>query len=95
VVAVKASIRRQVVTLRKANCRGREGQIVAGTKGGTDRVTELDLRTVSTLRAWRKEQADERLLMGEGYDDHGLALPRPHPDGRPYHPEAFSKTFDR
>jgi len=93
VVAVKASIRRQVVTLRKANCRGREGRIVAGTKGGADRVTELDLRTVSTLRAGRKEQADERLLMGEGYDDHGLALPRP--DGRPYHPEAFSKTFDR
>jgi integrase len=88
-----ASIRQQVVPLRKANGRGREGRIVAGTKGGADRVIELDRRTVSTLRAWRKEQAGERLLMGEGYDDHGLVFPRP--DGRPYHPEAFSKTFDR
>lgn len=31
--------------------------------------------------------------MGAGYQDLDLVFPRP--DGRPFHPEAFSKTFDR
>ncbi len=88
-----ASIRQQVIPLPKATGRGREGRIVAGTKGGGDRVIELDRRTVASLGAWRKEQARERLLMGDGYHDHGLVFPRP--DGRPFHPEAFSKSFDR
>lgn len=33
------------------------------------------------------------LLMGAGYQDHGLVFC--HPDGRPYHPERFSREFDR
>jgi integrase len=35
----------------------------------------------------------ERLLVGDAYEDHDLVFCWP--DGRPYHPEAFSKTFDR
>ena len=31
--------------------------------------------------------------MGDAYLDLDLIFPRP--DGRPYHPEAFSKTFDQ
>lgn len=31
--------------------------------------------------------------MGAAYDDKGFVFCRP--DGRPYHPEAFSKTFAR
>ena len=87
------SIRQQVVPLAKASGIGREGRVQPGTKGGEPRVIELDKRTVSMLRAWRKVQNQERLIMGAGYEDNGLVFPRP--DGRPYHPEAFSKTFAR
>ena len=45
------------------------------------------------LRTWRKAQSAERLALGIDYEDHGLVFPRY--DGRPFHPEAFSKTFDR
>lgn len=79
--------------LPKACGVGREGRIIPGTKGADSRVIELDSRTIARLKAWRKEQAAERLLLGSGYADVGLAFPRP--DGRPQHPEAFSKTFDR
>ncbi|MCU1451927.1 MAG: Integrase [Acidimicrobiales bacterium] len=87
------SIRQQVIPLPKASGTGREARIMAGTKGGEARVIELDARSVAMLRVWKKEQARQRLLLDAGYDDHGLIFPRP--DGRPQHPEAFSKTFDR
>jgi integrase len=48
---------------------------------------------VTTLRAWRARQAQERLLMGPGYDDQGLVFG--YPDGRRYHPGRFSREFDR
>lgn len=88
-----AAIRQQVIPLPKSGGVGREGRIVAGTKSGDARVIELDTRTVAMRKAWRKEQARERLALGSGHRDHGLVFPRF--DGRPFHPEAFSKTFDR
>ena len=88
-----ASIRQENVPLTKASGVGREGRIVARTKGGKPRVIELDAMTVAALRAWRALQTKERMLMGPGYQDCGLIFCQP--DGRPYHPEAFSKTFDR
>lgn len=88
-----AALRQQVIPLTKASGRGREGRIVSRTKGGDARLIELDSRSVMTLRAWRKVQAAEKLLLGAGYDDHDLVFARP--DGRPFHPEAFSKSFDR
>ena len=91
--ASTASIRQQVIPLRKPVGRGTEARIVDRTKGGEPRVIELDTRTVSMLRSWRKRQAEERLACGDGYQNHGLVFPRP--DGRPQHPETFSKTFDR
>jgi integrase len=63
------------------------------TKTGKSRVVELDKRTVATLRSWCATQAKEKLLMGAGYQDSDLVFC--HPDGRPYHPERFSKEFDR
>ena len=53
-------------------------------------MIELDTQTVAVLEAWKTKQDAERELVGAGYDDHGLIFCRP--DGRPYHPEAFSKT---
>lgn len=63
------------------------------TKTGKARSIELDARTVMSLRSWRLRQAKERLLMGRGYRDKGLVFT--HPDGRWYHPERFSREFDR
>ncbi len=56
-------------------------------------MIELDGSTAAMLRTWKARQAEERLLVGVGYQDKDLIFCRP--DGLPYHPEAFSKTFDR
>ena len=91
--ASSAAIRQQVIPLPKASGTGREARIVPGTKTDDARVIELDRRTVAMLRAWKAEQNGERLAVGAGYRDHDLVFARP--DGDPFHPEAFSKTFDR
>ncbi|HYT10604.1 MAG TPA: tyrosine-type recombinase/integrase, partial [Mycobacteriales bacterium] len=57
------------------------------------RTVALDPGTVAVLRAHRKRQLAERLLMGAGFTDHDLVFCRP--DGGPLHPERFSRTFDR
>jgi integrase len=68
-------------------------KIGSQTKTAKARVIELDARTVSALKTWRATQAQERLAMGAGYNDLGLVFC--HPDGQPYHPERFSREFDR
>lgn len=88
-----ASIRQTVIPLTKQSGKGREGRIVPRTKSDKARVIELDSPTIAALKTWKSRQAQERLLMGAGYQDHDLIFCRP--DGRPYHPEAFSKTFAR
>ena len=67
---------------------------LSDVKTGTGRRTiNLDERTVSVPRTWRKTALAERMLVGPAFVDHDLAFPRP--DGTPTHPEAFSQTFDR
>lgn len=88
-----ASIRQELIPLTKPSGRGREGRLLPRTKSGKPRVIELDSRTIAGLRTWRARQAEERLMLGDAYVDLDLIFPRP--DGRPYHPETFSKTFDR
>jgi integrase len=67
---------------------------ISDVKTGTARRTiDIDSPVVARLSAWRKRQAEERLLVGPAYDDHGLVFTRP--DGCPIHPEFFSRTFDR
>jgi integrase len=87
------AIRQELIPLTKPSGRGREGRIVPRTKSERPRVIELDGPTIAALRSWRAQQARERLMIGDGYEDHGLVFCRP--TGRPYHPEAFSKAFDR
>jgi integrase len=55
------------------------------------RSIALDPSTVAALRTVRVAQAQQRLLVGAGYVDHNLVFARP--DGRPWHPERFSRTF--
>src|SRR3546814_19806715 len=63
------------------------------TKSGKPRPIGIDAATVAALRAVRKRQAHERLLLGPAHVDHDLVLARP--DGRPQHPEHFSTAFAR
>ncbi|MDE3207047.1 MAG: site-specific integrase [Acidobacteriota bacterium] len=88
-----ATIRQECIPLTKPSGKGREGCLVTRTKSHKPRVIELDTQTVAVLEAWKTKHDAERELVGAGYEDHGLIFCRP--DGRPYHPEAFSKTFDR
>lgn len=62
------------------------------TESGT-RSIALDPGTIAALRAWRARQAEERLALGSGYRDHGLAFAKV--DGDPLHPERVSREFDR
>lgn len=57
------------------------------------RAIALDAGTVSVLREWRRAQLEERMLLGTGWPDTGLAFTTA--EGRLVHPEAFSKVFDR
>lgn len=54
------------------------------------RTVALDKGTVAVLHRHRQQQLAERLIMGSGFTDHGLAFCRP--DGEPLHPERFSRT---
>jgi len=55
------------------------------------RTISLPQVTIEALRAHRKAQAEERLLLGAGYHDSGLVFRQP--DGRVIVPERFSKSF--
>jgi len=58
------------------------------------RSIDLDDRTIAVLRAWRKRQLEERMLVGpDACQDHDLVFARP--DGAPINPDAFSQSFDR
>ena len=56
-------------------------------------VIRLDSGTLAMLRAHRKTQNEERLLVGPGFVDQGLVFCRP--SGSPYHPDRFSLEFKR
>lgn len=56
-------------------------------------VVRLDPGTVSMLQSWKASQNAERLLGGSGYAGHGLVFAMA--DGSPFHPERFSREFQR
>jgi integrase len=57
------------------------------------RVIALDAGTVAALRRWRKEQTEERLRMGAGWQgaDHDLIATEP--DGTMVHPQVLTRRF--
>jgi integrase len=57
------------------------------------RSLALDPATVAALKEHRVRQASERLAVGPGWQDSGLVFTWG--DGRPLHPERFSRWFDR
>jgi integrase len=83
----RASIR-QTITAVEHKIR-----IAPRTKTGGGRAVDLDAATVDVLRAHRVDQAQEMLFLGQR--PQGDTLVFCFPDGRPYHPERFSREFDR
>jgi hypothetical protein len=61
------------------------------TKGR--RSLALDPATIAAFRAQRTRQLEERLAVGPRWQDSGLVFTWP--DGRPLHPERFSKWFEQ
>jgi integrase len=57
------------------------------------RSLALDPTTAAALREHRARQAEERLIVGPGWQDSGLVFTWG--DGRPLHPERFSRWFER
>ncbi len=56
-------------------------------------MIRLDAGTVGMLRRWRARQAEEKLLVGAGYNDQEFVFC--HPDGSVYEPDRFSREFLR
>ena len=57
------------------------------------RSIPLDIETLAALRAWRAQQAKERLAFGPGYVETGLVFTKE--DGSGIHPDWISKQFER
>ena len=57
------------------------------------RSVALDTGTVTALRAHRASQNQEKLILGEAYQDMGLVFCRA--DGTPVHPDRFTQMFDK
>lgn len=84
----------RVASLRQTVTAVAHRKVVAPrTKTGKGRQIRLDPETVAALRAWRARQLEERLAVGAGWQEGDFVFTLP--DGRPYHPERFSREFDR
>lgn len=57
------------------------------------RTIDVNDDVVRALQGWRRKQAEDRLLLGAGYEDHDLVFARA--DGALTHPELLSSTFER
>ena len=57
------------------------------------RTLDIDPQTVTTLRAHRTSQLEERMMMGAGWTDHGLVFAMV--DGQPWNPDVITRAFDR
>jgi len=69
------------------------GTSVADVKSTNSRRTiDLDPRTVAMLRAWRRQQLEQRLSTARR-DEDGFVFTRP--DGEPTHPDFFSQSWKR
>ena len=60
------------------------------TRAGS-RAVSLDPATTAVLRAFKRRQAEERLLIGEWKDDTGLVGVEA--DGSPIHPQVLTRRF--
>jgi integrase len=81
----RVSIAQTVIPLRSGTAWG-EPKTAKGR-----RAIAIDPTTVAALRAQRTRQLEERLLVGNQYEDHELVFARA--DGRPLNPEHVTRVF--
>jgi integrase len=65
--------------------------IVSGNTDTARRTVDVPMYTVAALRAYRKAQAERRLLCGQAWQDLGLVVDRG--DGGPVNPDSLSHAF--
>lgn len=82
-----ASIRQTVITVKH------EVQFGTPKTAKGRRQIALDAGSIAVLKEHRVKQAEERLVMGAGWSDHGLVFTKH--DGSPMHPDRFSREFER
>ncbi len=85
--AGRASIRQTLV------CVNHEVQISSPKTTKSRRAIALDQGTIAVIREHRDAQAEQAAAIGDEWPDHDLILTLT--DGRPIHPERFSREFDR
>jgi integrase len=86
------SVRQTITSSDDPSNKGKH--IVMGVpKSGKGRRIDLDAETVAVLRAWRLQQAQDRMAMAGAWPDHGLVFTRE--DGQLVHPDYASGVFDR
>lgn len=91
--AGRVDIRRTLITT-DVQRKGEPGMAWGTPKTAKGRRTvALDADTVARLRTHRARQLEERLAVGEGYQEGDLVVCLP--DGRPVHPKTLSSHFDR
>jgi integrase len=59
----------------------------------SERVIDLDARTIEVLQSHRTAQRRARQLLGDGYRNHDLVFAKA--DGEPIHPDVFGDAFER
>ena len=72
-----------------------KGQLIYGTPktGRSRRTIDLDPMTAAILRAHRRVQLEQRMVMGSGWADLDLVFAQP--TGEPWKPDTISQAFDR
>lgn len=82
------TVKRQLIPLRD----GLSLEETTKSKSGRRSITLTD-DAIRELKVWRKRQAQEKLLLGEAYQDTGLVFCKE--DGTPIDPREFTKRFQR
>lgn len=82
------TVKRQLLALKD----GLTLEETTKSKSGRRSVVLTD-DAIRELKAWRKRQAQEKLLLGEAYQDNGLVFCKE--DGTPLDPREFTKRFQR
>ncbi|HZN70737.1 MAG TPA: site-specific integrase [Micromonosporaceae bacterium] len=60
---------------------------------GSESMVDIDEGTADVLKAWRKQQREERLAWGPAWQDTGLVFTRE--DGTGYHPDFITYKFEK
>ncbi len=85
--AARLSVRQSIVSVAY------EIKITEPKTARSRRSIALDQRTVAALRSWRKLQLEDRMLLGDDYENSGLVFTAE--SGRYIHPDRFTQLFDR